>query len=90
MKPFVIIAVLLIASGAYLLVAGVLRVDRCLEAGVFSLGVWRPEFWLLVPGEAGRGLGPNAGWFIRLGGGLALIMAGRLMLRVSQSGEELR
>ena len=84
MRPFVVIAVLVITAGAYFLVAGAVRAFGCVESGVFACDVWSAEFWLLVPGEAAAGLGPNAGWLLRVAGGGAMVLVGRIVLRVAR------
>ena len=83
MRLFVLLGALIVAGGAYLGIAAVMQVDKCLTFGNFSIAVWDVHFWLLSPDSPSLGLGPNGQWFLRLAGGAAAMVAGGKLIKFS-------
>jgi hypothetical protein len=79
-RLFALVGVLLVTGGVFLLVDGLIKVQRCISTDVISVRIWAREFWLLDPGLVEAGLGPNAHWFIRaVGAVLALVIGGKVL-----------
>lgn len=83
MRLFALLGVLLVTGGVFLLVDGLIKVQRCIATDVISVKFWAREFWLLDPALAKAGLGPNAHWFIRGVGAVAALLIGGKVLRIA-------
>ena len=83
MRIFALLGALLVALCAYFAVDGGIRCFRCMQAEVFQLRIWSKEFWFIVPESPALGLGPNAQWLLRLGGGLLGLVVGTKVIRVA-------
>jgi len=82
-RLFVVVGVLLVTAGAFLLVDGGLRIQRCMATDVWSWRVWTSDFWLLIPSNPGLGLSQNAHWFLRAVGGLIAVPLGFKVIRLA-------
>lgn len=83
MRLFALLGALILAGGVYLGIAGAIQLNNCISFGTFSTEIWAAHFWLLYPDEPSMGLGPNAGWFLRVMGGVAAIYLGGRLIKFS-------
>ena len=75
--------VLIFVVGMGLLVRGYNLFSADVRSGEASWRIWTPEFWLARPGYPAMGLGNNGRWVIRIGGGVAALVAGWRLVRIA-------
>jgi|GEM_PF-5543380 len=74
----------MMTAASVVVVQGGLFLKATMNTTAFTLEFWTSDFWLLVPSDPEQGLGPNAGWFLRLVGGAFTALVGWVVLRASK------
>lgn len=83
-RAFVVVGILVLTAASVVAVQGVLYLKAAMNTTAFTWEFWTSDFWLLAPSDPERGLGPNAGWFMRLVASAFLALVGWVVLKASK------